>query len=71
MLSLISVPASFIYGHVYVLLGYAICVLFPIPWLSRLILDGWKATGAKLYSMVMSKFSSTKTTSTINNTTTL
>lgn len=22
------------------LVGYAICVLFPMPWLSRIILDG-------------------------------
>lgn len=29
----------------YLLLGYAICVLFPMPVLSRAILDAWARLG--------------------------
>ncbi|MDB5243776.1 MAG: hypothetical protein JWP57_4402 [Spirosoma sp.] len=32
----------------YVLIGYAIAVLFPLPILSRAILDGWARVGAYL-----------------------
>ena len=31
-----------------VLVGYAICVLFPLPGLSRLILDGWARLWASI-----------------------
>lgn len=27
--------------HLELFIGYAICVLFPIPWLSRFIIDLW------------------------------
>jgi hypothetical protein len=54
MLSVITVPASFIYTHFYVLIGYAICVLFPVPWLSRVILDAWKVTGQTLMTKIKS-----------------
>jgi hypothetical protein len=27
--------------HLELFIGYAICVLFPLPWLSRFILDLW------------------------------
>ena len=30
------------------LIGYAICVLLPMPWLSRLILDGWARLWARI-----------------------
>ena len=27
--------------HLELFIGYAICVLFPLPWLNRFILDLW------------------------------
>lgn len=37
---------DFVANNLELFLGYAICVVFPIPWLNRFILDGW----AKLLS---------------------
>jgi hypothetical protein len=31
-----------------ILIGYCICVLVPMPGLSRFVLDGWAALWAKL-----------------------
>lgn len=36
----------------YVAAGYAACVLFPMPGLSRLILDGWAKLGKSVAGKV-------------------
>lgn len=45
MLSLLSSLPSFVLdllsSHLELVLGYAICVLFPIPWLNAFIIDVW------------------------------
>lgn len=44
-----SIPSwglDFVANNLELFIGYAICVLFPIPWLNRFIIDGW----AKLLS---------------------
>jgi hypothetical protein len=58
----LAVPFSFLYNHPQILLGYCIAVLFPVPWLSRLLLDihlyvgKWLASQlAKLLSYVKAK----------------
>jgi hypothetical protein len=35
---------------VWIVVGYAVCVLFPVPWLSSAILTFWGAFGSKIMS---------------------
>jgi hypothetical protein len=40
-LSLSTLAIDFIRANSDLFIGYAICVLFPLPWLNRFILDAW------------------------------
>jgi hypothetical protein len=44
---------------IYLAIGYAIAVLFPMPFISQAIINGW----AKIWAYVKSKVSSTPTAS--------
>jgi hypothetical protein len=49
-----SFVLSLFVDHPTIFLGYAIAVLFPVPWLSSLIISVWASVGSKLVAKVKS-----------------
>lgn len=51
MLSLVTFLPAFLLNHIEAVAGYAICVLFPIPYLNAAIIDVWAKVGTKLTTL--------------------
>lgn len=61
---MLSFVSSFVLNHLDILIGYIICVVVPIPWLSRAILDVWSQVGSKIMSTITNMMSGNTSTTT-------
>lgn len=62
MLSLVTFIPSFLLNHVEAVIGYGVCVLFPLPWLNAAIISGWARFGSKLTALVSGEQADIETT---------